>query len=111
MTDISRLPGPFELYWGWQADAACRELDSALFFHPPGERGGPHDRRDAAAKRVCARCPVRAQCLDYALAAREPYGVWGGLSEDERRVLLGPVRPDRAEQGPVREPADRRQPA
>ncbi|MER8185078.1 WhiB family transcriptional regulator [Kitasatospora sp. NPDC094015] len=91
MTDISRLPGPFELYWGWQTEAACRGADSSLFFHPPGERGGPHDDRDEAAKQVCAGCPVRAQCLEYALAAREPYGVWGGLSEDERQTLLGPV--------------------
>jgi len=91
MSEISRLPGPFERVWDWQLDAACRGLDSSLFFHPPGERGGPHDEREEAAKRICAGCAVRAQCLQYALAARERYGVWGGLSEAERHELLGPA--------------------
>ncbi|MEU9133695.1 WhiB family transcriptional regulator [Kitasatospora sp. NPDC048540] len=102
MTDISRLPGPFELAWDWQLEAACRGTDSSLFFHPSGERGGPHDRRENAAKRVCARCPVRARCLEYALDAREPYGVWGGLTEDERYELLRPRR-ERARRERVRE--------
>ncbi|MFB7668243.1 WhiB family transcriptional regulator [Kitasatospora sp. NPDC056138] len=87
MTDISRLPGPFEHRWEWQFHAACRSADTGLFFHPPGERGPAHDDRDAAAKTVCARCPVRAACLQYALEAREPYGVWGGLTVEERRAL------------------------
>ncbi|MFD9127115.1 WhiB family transcriptional regulator, partial [Kitasatospora sp. NPDC059571] len=66
---------------------ACRRADSALFFHPAGERGAPHQERDDAAKRVCDDCPVRRPCLAYALAAGERYGVWGGLTEDERRRL------------------------
>ncbi|WP_424556268.1 WhiB family transcriptional regulator [Streptacidiphilus pinicola] len=44
--------------------------------------------REDAAKRVCAGCPVLDECRTYALEAREPYGVWGGMSEDERAALL-----------------------
>jgi WhiB family redox-sensing transcriptional regulator len=88
MTDLSRLPGAFEQHWNWQLRAACRDADSSLFFHPSGERGPAHDERDAAAKTVCARCPVRAACLGYALDAREPYGVWGGLTAEERQRAL-----------------------
>ncbi|GAB2719148.1 WhiB family transcriptional regulator [Kitasatospora kifunensis] len=85
MTDLSHLPGALEHHWSWQLRAACRDADSGLFFHPSGERGPAHDERDAQAKTVCARCPVRAACLEYALDARERYGVWGGLTAEERR--------------------------
>ncbi|MFJ9519842.1 WhiB family transcriptional regulator [Kitasatospora sp. NPDC101801] len=88
MTDISRLPGALDQHWDWQQRAACRRQDAALFFHPAGERGQAHDDRDEAAKRVCVRCPVRSACLAHALQVREPYGVWGGLTEDERAALL-----------------------
>ena len=63
MTDISRLPGPQSDLWEWQLQGACRGKDTELLFHPEGER--------------------RA----HALAAREPYGVWGGLSEHEREAV------------------------
>lgn len=63
-----------------------------MFFHPMGERGRAHDEREEKAKEICRRCPVRETCLGYALAAREPYGVWGGLTEDERDALLGRAR-------------------
>ncbi|MEV7174880.1 WhiB family transcriptional regulator [Streptomyces sp. NPDC093224] len=48
-------------------------------------RGEDRAERDQAAKEVCALCPVRAECLRHALSVQEPYGVWGGLSEEERR--------------------------
>ena len=51
--------------------------------------------REAAAKAVCAGCPVRRECLDHALTSGEPYGVWGGLSEGERETLLYGPRPVR----------------
>jgi WhiB family transcriptional regulator, redox-sensing transcriptional regulator len=84
MTDISRLPGPQLEKWEWQQLGACRGEDTELFFHPEGERGPRRSNREAAAKAVCARCPVIALCRAHALASREPYGVWGGLSEHER---------------------------
>ena len=88
MSNISRLPGAFDHHWNWQLAASCRDADTSLFFHPFGERGPAHDDREAEAKRVCEGCPVRLQCLSHALEVREPYGVWGGLSETERAALL-----------------------
>ena len=92
MTDISRLPGPQSDKWEWQLLGSCRGADSDLFFHPEGERGPTRSNREAAAKAICAGCPVLTACREAALAAREPYGVWGGLSEHEREAILGPVR-------------------
>ncbi|MDO5701647.1 MAG: WhiB family transcriptional regulator [Bowdeniella nasicola] len=92
MTVISRLPGPLMDLWEWQYEGACREADPNLFFHPEGERGRARTRRDEAAKAICATCPVLEQCREHALAVREPYGVWGGLSEDERREIFSKRR-------------------
>ncbi|WP_035839858.1 WhiB family transcriptional regulator [Kitasatospora azatica] len=96
MTNTSRLSCAVDHYWDWQLRAACRSSDSSLFFHPLGERGEAHDNREQAAKQVCARCPVRDACLSHALRVREPYGVWGGLNEEERAELLRPGRAHRA---------------
>src|SRR6185312_9913162 len=65
---------------GWQADALCAQTDPEAFFP---EKGG--STRDA--KKVCGACTVRSQCLEYALANDERFGIWGGLSERERRRL------------------------
>ncbi len=92
MTDIRRLPGPIVENWEWQLQGACRAYDSELFFHPEGERGPRRSNREAAAKAVCSTCPVLQRCRAHALASREPYGVWGGLSEHEREEILGGVR-------------------
>ena len=88
VADIHRLPSPLSTNWEWQLDGLCRDLDSAQFFHPEGERGGPRRRRAEAAKRICAKCPVLSTCRQYALQTQEPYGVWGGLSEEERRAII-----------------------
>ena len=64
----------------WQADALCAQTDPEAFFP---EKGG--STRDA--KRICTGCDVKAQCLEYALANDERFGIWGGLSERERRKL------------------------
>lgn len=74
---------------GWQYQAACRGEDSNLFFAPNFfERKEQKDSREARAKALCARCEVRVDCLDYALHAREPHGIWGGLNEAERKAVL-----------------------
>lgn len=70
--------------WGWQEQAACSGMTLDLFFSPDGERQRERERREQAALRVCARCPVRRNCLDQALRAPENYGVWGGMTEDQR---------------------------
>lgn len=89
MADINRLPGALLDHWNWQLDAACRGMDSSLFFHPPNERNAARANRAGRAKAICRGCPVIAECLDHALRVREPYGVWGGRTEDERARLLG----------------------
>ena len=65
----------------------CRGVDSSFFFHPDGERGPARAQREARAKTMCSHCPVLAQCRKHALAVREPYGIWGGLSESERESM------------------------
>lgn len=75
------LPGPG---WGWQSDAACQDEDVVLFFGPPGEPKVEREIRERQAKQVCAGCPVRTACLDYAVNRPEKAGTWGGLNEDER---------------------------
>ncbi len=71
----------------WRLRAACRDIDSAVFFSPDGERGPERLAREARAKAICARCPVIRECAAYALLAGERYGVWGGLSEQDRAAL------------------------
>jgi WhiB family redox-sensing transcriptional regulator len=88
MADISRLPMPIIEVWEWQYDASCRSEDPEAFFHPDGERGQARARREAYAKSVCATCPVIQQCAAHALSVREPYGIWGGMSEDDRDRIL-----------------------
>jgi WhiB family transcriptional regulator, redox-sensing transcriptional regulator len=88
MAEISRLPIPVMEEWEWQYQGACRDLDPEAFFHPDGERGPRRRNRENAAKAVCASCPVIAACRAHALAVQEPYGIWGGLSEDDRAAIL-----------------------
>src|SRR6059058_4371312 len=64
----------------WQERALCSQTDPEAFFP---EKGG--STREA--KRICSRCEVRADCLEYALTNSERFGIWGGLSERERRKL------------------------
>lgn len=78
---------PVAEVWEWQFDGLCRALSPEMFFHPEGERGSARRIRDRAAKEVCGRCPVMQQCREHAISVREPYGVWGGMSEDERLAL------------------------
>lgn len=84
MADTSRLPAPVAELWEWQLQGSCRRADATLFFHPEGERGPARLAREQAAKAICAACPVIRECARHALAAREPYGIWGGLSETDR---------------------------
>jgi WhiB family redox-sensing transcriptional regulator len=84
MADFSRLPGPNADLWDWQLRGLCRGKDSSLFFHPEGERGAARSSREMAAKEICLNCPVQIPCADHALKVREPYGVWGGMTEEER---------------------------
>lgn len=81
-------PAAISADWEWQLDGACRAGDGDLFFHPYGEREPSRSRRERAAQAVCAGCPVLLNCRSYALAAQEPYGVWGGMTETDRVEML-----------------------
>ncbi|MFI5735861.1 WhiB family transcriptional regulator [Kribbella sp. NPDC051587] len=70
---------------GWILAAACREEDPELFF--PIGTTGPSLLQAEAAKRVCARCPVQPDCLDWALETGQDAGIWGGTTDTERRLL------------------------
>jgi WhiB family transcriptional regulator, redox-sensing transcriptional regulator len=74
----------------WRHRAACRDEDPELFF--PVTDVGPGARQTAEAKAVCARCPVREQCLRYALDNGLDHGIFGGTSERERRTLTRRAR-------------------
>jgi len=65
----------------WRQHASCRGIDPEIFYPATDEEA-------EVAKSVCAQCSVRQGCLEYALAARERDGVWGGATERERRRLL-----------------------
>jgi WhiB family redox-sensing transcriptional regulator len=88
MAETARLPKPLEVEWNWQQSGACRDLPSEMFFHPEGERGPRRRSRENKALAVCAICPVIKACRDQALKIQEPYGIWGGLTEDDRLVIL-----------------------
>jgi WhiB family transcriptional regulator, redox-sensing transcriptional regulator len=72
------LPAPSS--WSWRGRAACRTADPDLFFPERGESAEP-------ARRICASCPVREPCLDYAIGNGVTHGIWGGLAERDRRAL------------------------
>lgn len=73
----------------WQDVSACKGMDPTTFFGPEHPETVKEKRdREEAAKAVCETCPVKRECLEYALEAREGYGIWGGLTELERKALL-----------------------
>ncbi len=77
---VAAVVEPAEAELSWQERALCAQTDPESFFP---EKGG--STREA--KKVCVGCEVRAECLEYALAHDERFGIWGGLSERERRRL------------------------
>ena len=89
---VTRLGGDVEL--DWTAQGKCKDMDPAIFF--PSDGIGVQ-----VAQRICADCPVKVACLEYALADRVDHGVWGGTSERERRRILRQRRLTRLQPNPV----------
>lgn len=82
------MGGPSVSY-DWQSRGLCRGNHAHLFFPPSTfERKEERERREMRAKAICNVCPVLVECREYALAIREPFGIWGGLTEADRRELL-----------------------
>lgn len=77
----------------WE-QAACQAADPELFFPVAGAGAGLAEI--ARAKAVCAECPVRDRCLDYAIETEQAHGVWGGTTVDERRAIAARRRRDLA---------------
>jgi len=84
----NKLPAPIYENYSWQERAKCRGESTELFFLPYNARTTEKKKRIMAAKAVCNGCPVIQECLDFALSTEEPYGVWGGKSEEERNQIL-----------------------
>jgi WhiB family transcriptional regulator, redox-sensing transcriptional regulator len=82
---LRRLPPADYGLASWRDSAACRHVDTELFF--PIGKAGAAVAETRRAKLVCAGCPVRRACLAFALATGQEYGIWGGYDEDERRQL------------------------
>jgi WhiB family transcriptional regulator, redox-sensing transcriptional regulator len=76
----------------WRDGAACRNADPDLFF--PIGKAGPALSQIDQAKRICRTCPVRRPCLAWALENGVGAGVWGGATEEERRVLRRTPQPE-----------------
>ena len=76
----------------WQAFARCKNMDTDTFYPPEDEEKGPRVRRERVAKQICGECVVQFRCRVHALLTAESHGVWGGLSESERRRVKRPYR-------------------
>ncbi len=80
----------------WWREGACQSADPDMFF--PISSHGAASAETRRAKRVCAGCQVRFECLEYALRTRQQHGIWGGTTEDERRLLQNRARKAAARQ-------------
>jgi WhiB family redox-sensing transcriptional regulator len=86
--------------WSWQDKGLCKTdgVDATVFFNDERLRGPERQARESAAKKICTACPIKTECLEHALAVPEDFGVWGGLTEKERMVIVKFKRSiDRAE--------------
>lgn len=100
----SRMPANARPASDWRAASACLRTDPELFF--PISTSGRAIIQIASAKVICARCPVRRQCLEFARAHEPVYGIWGGTTGEEReRVRHRELRAARAHVRTVARPA------
>lgn len=83
---MADLPAPNADDYAWQLQAACRGMDTEIFFPPPRLRGGPRRQREEWAQSVCRTCPVINECLAYAMRT-DAYGIWGGTTRTEREAM------------------------
>lgn len=90
----------------WRSAAACRSADPDMFF--PISESGPAREQTAKAKAVCATCPVRRECLGFALRTGQMHGIWGGTTEYERAAAWR--RASRLKEMPPRSPTRRQVP-
>lgn len=85
-TSLTAHPyAPSTEMWDWQLRARCRNMDTDLFFSPEGETRQARRYREEFATQICHSCPVVTECRTHAQTVREPYGIWGGATEADRR--------------------------
>lgn len=82
----------------WVHRAACKDTDTSVFYQPQGNHADE-------AKKICAKCPVRKECLDYAIHNCERFGIWGGLSTNERKQYKRDQRKKRKSASPSAYPS------
>ena len=74
--------------WAWQERSNCKDVDPDLFFLEPLLRGKEKREKERKAKAICKGCPVINECLEHAMRTPEYFGVWGGMTADQRNALL-----------------------
>ena len=79
--------------WEWQYQGACKNVDPEIFFLEHGDRASTKIRKQEKALTICRTCPVIQQCLKHALSVPELYGVWGGMTADQRIRILNKKQP------------------
>lgn len=97
--ETADTPSPAASPGTWPEQAACTTTDPEIFF--PGRRSAD---AGGEAKAICANCPVRVECLEYALATRQEWGVWGGTNEHERQAILWARQRQRSQPGALESP-------
>lgn len=80
-------------------NAACADVPTEVFFYEGGAPG--HARASAIAKKICSGCPIAEPCLTWAVHNKEEYGIWGGKTPDERRILRDRIRRGRKDKSMV----------
>jgi WhiB family redox-sensing transcriptional regulator len=87
MTSVSKALKPIADNWEWQFEGACNGAETNEFFLEESMRGKNKRTRELSAIAICNTCPVKQACLDHALSVPEIYGVWGGMTEEQRLIL------------------------
>jgi WhiB family redox-sensing transcriptional regulator len=88
MTAVSTTLKPIADNWEWQYDGACNGVDPEAFFLEPSTRGKSKREKEQKAIAICKTCPVKQVCLEHALSIPEYFGVWGGMTEDQRQTII-----------------------
>jgi WhiB family redox-sensing transcriptional regulator len=88
VTTVSAYLKPIADNWEWQQQGACRSFDTETFFLEPNLRGKAKKQKELVASSICGACPVKIQCLEHALNTPEIFGVWGGMTEEQRHQIL-----------------------
>lgn len=85
---VSKYLKPVHDRWEWQYQGACVGADTEQFFLDYNLRGPAKRKKEKQAIAFCNTCPVKLQCLEHALNTPEVYGVWGGMTEEQRNTIL-----------------------